>query len=252
MDMETREELRRILSELKKPLPAHLHEFREIPGNNKKWVYLGWQTVRERLEEVCPEWMSDYSEIQYLGNEAICRCAITILGVRKEAIASVPISVISSNGKEMTRGSPPDRLAAEAFKNAAEAWGIGRYLDDQVFTITYLWEQMHKLDDSACGEVRRLSEQYKLQKKLHSQSVKVLKSASPVTLKQPLISEDQRRELWAIARKELRLNDEVTKNVIMGFGCESTRDIPANKYQAVIDKLRQSGKRTLSPTTTKY
>ncbi|MDZ7996069.1 MAG: hypothetical protein RM022_013055 [Nostoc sp. EfeVER01] len=113
MNPEIREELRRLLVEFKKPFPAHVHLFREIPGSNKKWVYLPWQAVRERLEEVYPEWTSDYSEIQYLTNEAICRCAITILGIRKEAIACVSISVISSNGKEMTRGNPPDRLAAD-------------------------------------------------------------------------------------------------------------------------------------------
>ncbi|MBR8838147.1 MAG: hypothetical protein DSM106950_30135 [Stigonema ocellatum SAG 48.90 = DSM 106950] len=40
-------------------------------------------TIRDRLDEVCPDWIIDYSEIQYLGNDAICRCGITILGVRK-------------------------------------------------------------------------------------------------------------------------------------------------------------------------
>lgn len=162
---EIRDELRRIQAELKKPFPASLHEFRDLPGGGKKWVFLKWQTIRERLDEVAPEWTSDYSEIQYLGNDAICRCGITILGVRKEAIASVPISITSSGGKEMSRGSAADRLAAEAIKNTAEAWGVGRYLDDQPFTIRHLWERMHELDDAARGEVRRLSEQYKIQMK---------------------------------------------------------------------------------------
>jgi hypothetical protein len=252
MNPEIREELRQIVAEFKKPLPAFVHEFREIPGSNKKWVFLPWQTIRERLDEVYPEWMSDYSEIQYLDNNAICRCAITILGIRKEAIACVPISVLSSNGKEMTRGNPPDRLAAEALKNAAEAWGIGRYLDDQAFTIAYLWDQMHKLDDAACGEVRRLSEQYKLTSKLASPAQpKVIKSASPATSKPILISDEQRRELWAIARSELKLKDEVTKDVIVKLGYKSTNEIPLDKYKAVIDKLREYTKRTLSPVVTK-
>jgi hypothetical protein len=171
---EIRDELRRIQAELKKPFPASLHEFRELPGGGKKWVFLKWQTIRERLDEVAPEWISDYSEIQYLGNDAICRCGITILGVRKEAIASVPISITSSSGKEMSRGSASDRLAAESLKNTAEAWGVGRYLDDQVFIIRYLWERMTELDDGACGEVRRLSEQYKIQMRAAQ-----LRSSSP-------------------------------------------------------------------------
>ena len=160
---EIRDELRHIQSELKKPFPANLHEVREIPGSNKKWVFLKWQIIRERLDEVAPDWMSDYSEIQYVGNDAICRCGIAILGVRKEAIASVTISAQSKAGNEMTRGSAADRLAAEGLKNAAECWGVGRYLDDQAFTIRYLWEQMSELNDAMCGEVRRLSEQYKIQ-----------------------------------------------------------------------------------------
>ncbi len=163
MTPEIREELKRIQAELKKVFPVNRHEVRDLPGGQRKWVYLKWQTIRERLDEVCPDWIVDYSEIQYLGNDAICRCGISILGVRKEAIASVPISILSSKGNEMTRGSAADRLAAEAIKNSGEAWGVGRYLDDQQFTIRYLWEHMGELDEQMQGEVRRLSEQYKIQ-----------------------------------------------------------------------------------------
>ncbi|MEC4819295.1 MAG: hypothetical protein SAK29_39395 [Scytonema sp. PMC 1069.18] len=159
---EIREELRRIQAELKKPFPAPIHEVRELPGGGKKWVFLPWQAYRERLDEVYPEWIIDYSEIQYLGNDAICRAGITILGIRKEAIASVPISVLSSNGKEMTRGSAADRLAAEALKNSSEQWHVGRYLDNQEFTIKYLWEHRHQLDDKMSQELQRLIQQYKI------------------------------------------------------------------------------------------
>jgi hypothetical protein len=179
MNPEIRDELRRIQLELKKPFPAAAHEFRELPGG-KKWVFLKWQTIRERLDEVCPDWISDYSDIQYLGNDAICRCGITILQIRKEAIASVPISILSSSGKEMSRGSAADRLAAEALKNGAETWGVGRYLDDQAFTIRYLWERMSELDDAACGEVRRLSEQYKINIKAAQLQAKPQKSPSNI------------------------------------------------------------------------
>lgn len=161
---EVREELRRIQSELKKPFAASVHEFRDLPGGGRKWVFLKWQTIRERLDEVAPEWTIDYSEVQYLNNDAICRAGISILGVRKEAIASVPISILSSHGKEMTRGSAADRLAAEALKNAAEVWGVGRYLDDQEFTIRYLHEHRTELDEQSQGELRRLAEQYKIDK----------------------------------------------------------------------------------------
>ena len=96
---EIREELARIQLELKKVFPPEQHEIRDLPGNAGRWVYLKWQTIRERLDAVCPDWSNDHSEIQYLENEAVCRCGITILGVRKEAIASVPISLVSGKGK---------------------------------------------------------------------------------------------------------------------------------------------------------
>jgi hypothetical protein len=161
-------ELRDIQIELKKPFPAPLHEIRDLPGTARKWVFLRWQTVRDRLDEVYPDWTIDYSEIQYLGNDAICRCGITILGVRKEAIASVPITLMSKAGNDMARGSAADRLAAEAIKNAAETWGVGRYLDDQVFTIRHLWANRHLLDDKMGGEIIRISEQYKMQLKANA------------------------------------------------------------------------------------
>ncbi len=150
---ETREEIRHIQTELKQPFSAADHQFRELPGTNKKWVFLPWQVVRERLDSVFPDWTIDYSDIQHLNNEVICRCAITILGVRKEAIASVPLSILSSKGNEMTRGSAADRVAVEGLKNSAEQWGVGRYLDDQVFTINYLWKHISKLPEDKQGEV---------------------------------------------------------------------------------------------------
>lgn len=160
MTSETRDELRRIQAELKKPLAPELHEVREIPGGSKKWIFLPWQIIRERLDEVTPEWGIDYSEIQYINNDAICRCGITILGVRKEAIASVPISIKSKSDNEMTRGMAADRLAAEGLKNASEVWGVGRYLDNQAFTVKYLWEHRHKIPTKLEEEVRSLSIKY--------------------------------------------------------------------------------------------
>jgi hypothetical protein len=235
---EIREQLKQIQSELKKPFPAAVHEVRELPGGDRKWVFLKWQTIRERLDEVCPEWVIDYSEVQYMGNDAICRCGITILGVRKEAIASVPISIISSKGKEMTRGSAADRLAAEGLKNASEAWGVGRYLDDQEFTIRYLWERMKELDDETAGDVRKLAYQYKLDRGMVAPRPK--QDAEP---SQKTISEGQAKRLWAIAKNELRLDDQVIKDVYKGFGFEKTEYILSSKYEEIIEQLRVAAER---------
>ncbi|MCC5644739.1 hypothetical protein LC607_17700 [Nostoc sp. CHAB 5824] len=206
---EIKDELRRIQAELKKPFPANLHEVRELPGSSKKWVFLRWQTIRERLDEIAPDWMSDYSEIQYIGNDAICRCGIAILGVRKEAIASVPISLQSKAGNEMTRGSAADRLAAEGLKNAAECWGVGRYLDDQPFTISYLWERMSELDDAMCGQVRLLSEQYKLRLKAAAVEPDIKKS--PELLSKPVRHNLLPQASQQPKQQQLPARKEVTK-----------------------------------------
>ncbi|MDF5729470.1 MAG: hypothetical protein PUP92_16015 [Rhizonema sp. PD38] len=212
---EIREEIKRIQSELKQAFPASAHQFREIPGSSKKWVFISWQLVRDRLDDVHPDWIIDYSEIQYLNNDAVCRCGITILGVRKEAIASVPVSVLSNKGNEMTRGSAPDRLMAEGIKNAGEQWGVGRYLDNQSFTIRYLWDRMKELDDEKAGEVRRLSEQYKIQVGARIESGPKPKETgflSAVAGTPSTISEGQQKRLWAIAKSE-KLTDEQVKAV---------------------------------------
>ncbi len=240
---EIRQELRIIQSEFKKPLPVKLHEVRELPGG-KKWVFLPWQVIRDRLDEVYPEWIPDYSEIQYMGNDAICRCGISILGVRKEAIASVPISILSSNGREMARGSASDRLAAEAIKNAAETWGIGRYLDDQEFTIRYLWENKHHLSDEMNAELQRLVQQYKINtgavrtKPQLKDEGGLLHAMSGVSPAVATITKSQGSRLWAIAKKELGLTDSDLRSILAGFGVEKTLEIPLSKYDAVIESMK--------------
>lgn len=266
--MNKNDELRYIQAELKKPFPAPLHEIRELPGGTKKWVFLRWQTVRERLDEVAPDWTIDHSEIQYLGNDAICRCGITIMGIRKEAIASVPLVVLSKNGNDMSRGCPADRLAAEALKNAAETWGVGRYLDDQIFTIVYLWKNSRQLSAKFTEEVRQLTEQSKLQFKKnggtdrewndligtannHAETSKASSDGTFIEPEKPnlnlmpntsdqnkCVSEAQGKRLWAIARSELKLDEPTIKAAQKHFGFEHTKDITQDKYEPLIECLR--------------
>lgn len=87
LNSEERTQLKSIQSQFREPLSANKHKVRDLPGTSKKWAYLPHQAIRERLDEVYPEWIIDYSEIQHFNNDAICRAAITILGIRKEAIA---------------------------------------------------------------------------------------------------------------------------------------------------------------------
>lgn len=123
-------EIKQILTELKKPFPADSHKERKLPGGGR-WFFLPWQVIRDRLDEVCPEWQVSYSEPGYLGDFCHISCTITIAGVSRGAPGNTPIN-------EKGWGTPIERAIADSFKNAAEAWGIGRYLDDQEFVVRYL------------------------------------------------------------------------------------------------------------------
>jgi hypothetical protein len=109
MNQETREELKRIQSELRKPFPPESHGIRELPGRGY-WAFVAHHDYRERLDEVCPEWESSYTHIEQIASDVICKCTITILGISKQAIGSVPLVAAERNGKDVSRGSAADRL----------------------------------------------------------------------------------------------------------------------------------------------
>ena len=130
-------QFREIIVKLKEPFPPHLHQERKLPGGGR-WFFIPWQSIRERLDEVYPEWECFWGEPIYLGQNCIIQCTIKIAGISRSAPGNAPIELISSSGKDMSRGTPVERATADAFKNAAEAWGIGRYLDDQDFTVKHM------------------------------------------------------------------------------------------------------------------
>jgi hypothetical protein len=123
-------DIRDIITQLKAWFPPEVHKERDLPGGGK-WFYLPWQIIRERFDAVCPDWEVSYSTPSYLGDYCAITCTITIGDISKQGVGNAEIMLLSSSGKNMARGTPIERATADAFKNAAEAWGIGRYLDDQ-------------------------------------------------------------------------------------------------------------------------
>lgn len=123
-------EFREIVAKLKEPFPSHAHVERPLPGGGR-WLYIKWQDIRERLDEVYPEWSCTWGEISYVGDFCVTTCTITIAGVSRQAPGNAPVTTKSI-------GTPIERAVADAFKNSAEAFGVGRYLDDQKFTANYL------------------------------------------------------------------------------------------------------------------
>lgn len=120
-----------IISALKAWFPPQDYKERELPGGGK-WFFLPWQTIRERLDAVCPEWQVAYSSPVFLGDYCTITCTITIQGIAKQGVGNAEIVLLSSSGRNMARGTPIERATADAFKNAAENWGVARHLDEQI------------------------------------------------------------------------------------------------------------------------
>lgn len=122
----------------------------------------------------------------------------------------------------MSRGTPIERATADAFKNAAEAFGIARYLDDQVKTVNLL----HKQGDGRAYKFAKENEQIEV-------------GARGVT-KQPtgekLITEPQVKRLWAIAKK-LNLSDQEVGQIIVNYGFSSAEEITMKLYDKVIQEI---------------
>lgn len=119
-----------VIKDLKAWFPPEVHKERDLKGGGK-WFFVPWQAIRDRLDEVVPNWECSYSSPQYLDKYCVVTCSITILGITRQAIGNAEIELLSNAGKDMSRGTPIERAIADAFKNAAEAWGIARYLDEQ-------------------------------------------------------------------------------------------------------------------------
>jgi hypothetical protein len=126
-----------IIEQLKQPFPVAAHKERKLPGGGR-WFYIPWQAIRDRLDEVCPEWEVSYSAPGQLGEYCYITCTITIGGVSRSAPGNAPMELLSSSGKDMSRGTPIERAIADAFKNASESFGVARYLDDQDFVVRYM------------------------------------------------------------------------------------------------------------------
>lgn len=129
--------LKEITDKLKQPFPVAAHKERSLPGGGR-WFYIPWQEIRNRLDEVYPAWEVAYSEPKYLGDYCHITCTIVIEKISRSAPGNAPIQLLSSSGKDMSRGTPVERAIADAFKNASEAWGVAQYLDDQAFVVKYM------------------------------------------------------------------------------------------------------------------
>lgn len=117
------------LDKLKAPfLPAE-HRDRILPGGGK-WFFIPWQRIRKRLNEVCPDWSVSYSDPILAAEFIVVRCQLTIEGITREGVGND-----KAYPDKKTYGTPIERAIADAFKNAAEQFGVGAYLDNQDYVV---------------------------------------------------------------------------------------------------------------------
>lgn len=119
-----------IIAKLKAPFRPDQHSDRPLKGG-KTWFYVKWQLIRDRVEAVDPNYLQEFGDPQFLDKYCHVSCRLTIYGISRQAIGNAEISLVSGAGNNMERGNAIERAIADAFKNAAEAFGVGAYLDDQ-------------------------------------------------------------------------------------------------------------------------
>lgn len=223
-----------ISEKLKEPFRPEQHQDRPLPGG-KRWLYVTWQDIRERLDEVYPQWQCTWTEPTYIGDYCYISCTLTIAGVSRQAPGNAQIEMLSSSGKDMGRGTPIERAVADAFKNAAEAFGVARYLDDQKLTA----QIMSKKGDYRAAKFAKENEDIDAglptRTQVIAQREKEENEQAKHSQNMKKITEGQVKRLYAIAKP---LPKQVIENIIKNIaGVESSKDISWSKYDAVIKAI---------------
>jgi hypothetical protein len=232
--MVDREQLKAALAQLREPFPPEAHVERPLPGGGK-WFYVPWQQIRERIEEVAPDHELEFFEPIFVDAYCAVRCKLVICGVSRIAIGN-------AENKGGARGNAIERAIADAYKNAAEAFGVCAYLDDQskekrLWTAQYLHD---KGDNRAMGEVMRNGD---IPGNLNRNKPKAVPSKpsadapAPTTEGDPtLISEGQQKRLYAIAMNS-GYTKEGLKCRLEAAGYKSSKELPKAMYDKVCTAL---------------
>ena len=108
---------------LKATLPIECHELRDLPGGGI-YGFIAWQQVRNYLDNIC-DFEIEFTDPVIIEDVCCIRCTIAIEKVKRQGLG------VCSVAKKGIRGTFVESAVADAFKNAAEQFGVGAYLDDQ-------------------------------------------------------------------------------------------------------------------------
>jgi len=252
-----------VIKDLKAWFPAAAHVQRDLPGGGK-WFFIPWQTIRDRLDDVVPNWEVSYTPPQYLDKYCVVSCSITILGATRQAVGNAPIDLISGSGKNMERGNAIERAIADAFKNACEAWGVARYLDEQTDPKAKadFIKYMQSSGDGRAANLNLQNQGLIQPRKTPNPAAKpfgmaTTKRTMAIAPKEPAIapttadnfqytptyiSRDQTKQFWAIAKK-----NEWTEAMVSIFltdmectdeeGVVSSKFIQVGDYEGICNRL---------------
>lgn len=129
-----------LLKTLRQHLPPDSHHQRRLPGGNS-YIFIPWRKLCDHFSLHVPTWEVAWGTPAFVDKYCVVDCTITIAGIRRSAIGNALVENLNSDGKETSRGTPIERAAADAFRNAAELWGVGAYLRDQSETRRWLVSQ---------------------------------------------------------------------------------------------------------------
>lgn len=106
---------------LKEWLPTDCHEIRDLPGGGL-YAFVCWQNVRNFLDNIC-NFEIEFADPVIVDDVCCVRCTISIEGCRRQGMGVCQIT------KKGIRGTFVESAIADAFKNAAEQFGVAAYLD---------------------------------------------------------------------------------------------------------------------------
>ena len=239
---------------LKAPFEPEDHVKRQLPGGGE-WYFVPWQRIRDRIDDVCEDWAVSFSDPLYLDKYCVIQCTITIAGRSRSAPGNAEIELISSTGKDMSRGTPVERAVADAFKNAAEQFGVCAYLDAQAqdkreFMVRY----MHSKGDYGAAQTAKKngwlpSNQPTTQQKeeRREETAKTETAAIVKKSKDRLITDPQAKRFYAIA-KGAGYTDKGVKSLLSEHGCFADGDATSKAISAGIYDLicEQAGNHELA------
>lgn len=233
------ERYKQILPKLKAWFPPEDHSERELPGTKQIWYFVSWQKIRDRLDEVAPDWTVEYSDPIVIDEECCIRCKLTICGVTREAPGYAPLRLVSNAGKNMARGSPGERATADSFKNASEAHGICRYLDEQADKKTKdeFVRYLHKNGNGRAATHHRNNEAVAQGQPVRSPSKPAAKPfGNGNAPKSGVINDAQRKRFYAIVKTDGKYSDEGAKRLLAAYGFASSTEITQDKYEELCRK----------------